>query len=384
MRAPLGTIGIALASLSMLAAVGLVACFDLLHSTDDIETACAIDASHPGCPHASTQVDVEDTDFCAWAPARAQTSAVHACAWLGACETPMGNNAFGPCYFRALMAYDCQANPNHPVRNEAHRLWDCLQRVKSCGDVDECVFAGPPPTCEGPGFFTGCATSTSIRVSCQDGGTTPPPRAFGENCALWGQTCALGASNSVCAGEATGVSCTDRSCDQVTHKIHLCAPLVDGGPAIDLGVDCTSNGAQSCAVLPSRDMPFWPACLPVSGAGEGDAGACAPSMSATCDDAGRAHSCLAGVGESLDCARLLGSPAGCNPGAIEPEFDWTGPCAVVPPECTSDSCDGNTLRSCERGHTFFADCSSTGLGGCELVTADPGGAPRAACAAPAR
>ena len=42
----------------------------------------------------------------------------------------MGNNAFGACYFRALLAYDCTANPNHKAKDAAHRIWDCLQQVK--------------------------------------------------------------------------------------------------------------------------------------------------------------------------------------------------------------------------------------------------------------
>ena len=66
-------------------------------------------------------------------------AALRACSWLGACEGPIGTNAFGPCYFRALMAYDCAANPNHRSRNKAHALWDCLQRVETCGEVDACI-----------------------------------------------------------------------------------------------------------------------------------------------------------------------------------------------------------------------------------------------------
>lgn len=112
--------------LSLFAGGALVACFDVFHSTSDVLTACESDPTRPGCGpvarDAQATADVE-TDFCAWSPHEAQEHALHACTWLGACETPMGNNAFGPCYFRALLAYDCAANPNHRARHAAHGLW---------------------------------------------------------------------------------------------------------------------------------------------------------------------------------------------------------------------------------------------------------------------
>src|ERR1700760_2638033 len=112
-----GVFGVALGLFACGAGAGLVACLDLFHSTHDIETACEIDAARPGCPRPRAVVDA-GTDFCAWTREEADTNARSACSWLGACETPLGNNAFGPCYFRALMAFDCEANPNHPVRGE--------------------------------------------------------------------------------------------------------------------------------------------------------------------------------------------------------------------------------------------------------------------------
>src|SRR5579862_5540965 len=76
----------------------LLACSDLFHSTTDLLTACQLDAQTPGCsaetgadanPEANTGV----TDFCAsFTPAEARLHAQNACAWLGACETPMGDN----------------------------------------------------------------------------------------------------------------------------------------------------------------------------------------------------------------------------------------------------------------------------------------------------
>ena len=45
-----GSRGVIIAFLALLAwGAALVACFDLFHSTSDIETACALDASRDGC-----------------------------------------------------------------------------------------------------------------------------------------------------------------------------------------------------------------------------------------------------------------------------------------------------------------------------------------------
>src|ERR1700729_3455481 len=112
----------ALAALAVAAGSALVACFDLLHSTADVLTACEIDAGHPGCLAAKVE-----TDFCLWNAEQARDRAAHACTGLGACDSPMGNNAFGACYFRALMAYDCAANPDHRPQRASRELWDCLQ-----------------------------------------------------------------------------------------------------------------------------------------------------------------------------------------------------------------------------------------------------------------
>ncbi len=363
--------GIALATLTAVAlSCGAVACFDLLHSTADVLTACERDAS--SCAVAAPSAE---TDFCSWTRAEAQAHALHTCTWLGACETPMGNNAFGPCYFRALLAYDCAANPNHRVQHEAHGLWDCLQKARSCADVDACIFGhGAPSACGSPGVYTECAdksASPNVRVRCADGGVEPYPRARGENCALWGQTCAPLPGGGVCAGEPTGSSCVRDSCDGTS--LHWCAASDDGGPGVDLGIDCASNGASRCGGFPSTDAAQWLACRPAS-----DAAACAPDASATCDK-GQATMCPTGVMETLDCDSLLGSVGGCAAGSLSPPFDWTSPCSVSPSGCASDSCNDGGLTSCERGATFSASCTSEGLGACRMVSAEPGSTPRAAC-----
>jgi hypothetical protein len=375
MLARTGTALATVAAVALSAGGALVACFDLLHSTADVLTACELDAAHPGCAAAD---ESSETDFCMWTPAQAAQHALHACTWLGACETPMGNNAFGPCYFRALLAYDCAANPNHPARHAAHDLWDCLQQVRSCADVDACIFVdGKAPACGGHGVYTRCgenAANPNVRVRCADGGVEPYPRSSGENCALWGQTCAPSPEGSACAGEPTGHACGH---DCTGSLLHWCAPADDGGPGVDLGIDCASNGATQCDGFPSPDAAVWLACK-----AESDAAPCVPNASATCEN-GRATMCPSGVPETLDCAALLGGAGACTGGGLSPPFDWTSPCSMKPSACTSDSCDGDRLTSCERGAAFSADCASEGLGACSLVAADPGAAPRAACGPPA-
>ena len=366
--------GIALATLTALALCAggaLVACFDLLHSTEDVQTACEIDAARPGC---SVTVASGETDFCAWTREEASKHALHACSWLGACETPRGKNAFGSCYFHALLAYDCAANPNHRAKRAAHRLWDCLQQVNSCADVDACVFRDAPQTaCGRPGVYSQCLpASPDLRVLCADG-AMPFPRQ-GENCALWGQTCAPGPGGSVCAGESTGLSC-QREC--VGTSLHWCTESEDGGPGIDQGIDCASNGATECGGFPSPEAAQWLACKP-----ESDAATCSPDASASCDD-GRAVMCPSGVLETLDCKALLGSAAGCTSGALSPPFDWTSACSLPSPGCPDDACDdGGLLTSCERGASFRVNCAGMGLGACRLFPSDPGSAPRAACMPP--
>ncbi len=326
--------GLALAALSLSSGALLAACFDLLHSTADLRTACEIDAAHPGCSSESTEAD-----FCAWTSSEARQHAVHACAWLGACETPMGRNALGPCMFQALLAYDCASNPNHPVELEAHRLWDCLQRAGSCVDVDACISQqSGPRVCKSAGDYTGC--TGDLRVLCADGGSEPYPPARGtENCALWGKTCSTSASGGDCAGSDSGRSChggDEKSCVGGS-SLHWCETIEGGSDgqgesSLDLGINCASNGATACGGFPSADAAQWVACK-ASGDPAGGQEDCPPDASATCQN-GRATSCPSGVRESIDCATLLGSPgtvAACSEGPLAPPFDWTSPCALTGP-----------------------------------------------------
>jgi hypothetical protein len=381
----------AVATLSVVSAVlgaSLVACFDLLHSTRDVLTACEIDPQAADCsadasPDSSPILPPDaGTDFCGWSSQRARENAQHACAWLGACETPMGRNAFGSCMFQALLSYDCRANPNHRVKGKAHDLWDCLWQVNSCGDVEACVFPLGKQVCPSPGDYTACGTladgATSnfdVRIECVDAGGSPG-NAHGENCALWGQTCAHDGAVGTCAGER-GLDCTRGCFGPKATELRWC---VDGG---DLGIDCESNGAQGCGLFPDASADAGPDAISqwVACAAESDAGQCAPDASAACAN-GIASSCPSGALEEIDCARILSSDAGCRSGLLEPPFDWTSACAVSPPQCTADSCTDAGLIGCARGAAFTLDCAAVHLGPCRQLSTDTRTSEHAACTAP--
>jgi hypothetical protein len=381
MRAP-AVLALAVGSLASGAAV--IACFDLFHSTGDLVTACEIDATTAGCVAArkpdAMAMEGGVTDFCAWTSDQARQHAQHACAWLGACETPMGKNAFGSCMLRGLLAFDCAANPNHRARGKTRDLWGCLALAQTCRDVDACVFPNAPPgVCPGVGDYTTCANPRNgdVRVECQDGGGAMPySKAHGENCALWGQTCEWQAGGgATCSGRGAsdaGPTCPTSGCYGST--LHYCS---DG---VDVGIDCAGNGAMQCDGFPSRAAPSWVACVAESDAGA--AAQCSAGVSASCSGTGIAASCPSGVLERIDCRILLGSASACAPGDLAPPFDWTSPCSLSPPQCSGDSCDGGTVLGCERGAAFGTDCKEQRLGPCRMVTTDMGAQSRAACTPP--
>jgi len=356
-----------------------VACVDLFHSTADLLTACELDATADGCAPpardaapvpgdgaADAGVGAGPTDFCAWSSSEARQHAARACAWLGACETPLGRNAFGPCMFEALLAFDCAANPNHRATGQRRRLWDCLWQVRSCADVEACIV--PAAVCSRSTASAGCDGTT--RFECTDAGV----RA--ENCALWGKTCTVDLTGTSCTGGG-GALCDSGlgGCDGPSlSRLHWCA--ADGE---DLGIDCSGNGAGRCAAFDAVDAS-WVACVAGS-----DAGPCAPTAAATCTDSGVAASCPSGNPETLDCTALLGGDATtCNAGPLAPPFDWTSPCAVMQSPCTADSCDGSVLTGCARGATFTVDCGDhvLGTGGtCRTTAAEPGATTHAMCVA---
>jgi hypothetical protein len=358
------------------AGAALVACIDLFHTTSDLLTACELDAAAPGCrAEGGVEAGVAGTDFCAWSAEEARANARHACAWLGACQNPLDQNAFGACMFHAMLAYDCGANPAHPVLGKTHALWDCLWQAQSCVAVTACVFPEGTENCNRAG--TACAlrdgsapNNTDVRVTCADGGV-----AKGENCALWGQTCAVYTGvGGVCGGTNDPGQC-QTSCENGT-LLHVCVGT--GASVVDVGIDCASNGAGQC--VPEGT---WGACAPA-----GDAGPCAPSLQATCNGDGVASSCPTGNVERINCVELMENPQACNDvAALDPSYDWTAPCAVLADggagdaaPCVADSCgDGGQLFGCYRGATFPLDCADAGLGACQLTATGP---PQAACAPP--
>jgi len=373
-------VALVLSATSLALGAGLVACVDLFHSTAGILPLCEVDAQADGCAVAEASVDAAEAgsdaaiDFCSWGPDLARANAQHACAWLGACESPMGDNAFGACMVQALLAFDCASNPNHPVQGDVRKRWDCLWRAQSCADIDACVFQGERIACGSSGDYTSCAQDGGdVRIECTDGGTP-----HGESCALWGQTCASDGAQEVCAGASgsAGLSCTNGVQECIGTALHDCQG------SRDVGLDCAGNGAGQCAGFPAGS-PQWVACVPLS-----DAGACTPDASVSCQD-GIATSCPAGALETINCQELLGTQGACNPQDAAPPFDWTSACQVVAPAppCDGDageSCDpdAGTITSCARGVPFTVSCSDAGLGDCQMLTTDNGSTQRAACTPP--
>lgn len=291
-------------------------------------------------------------DFCAWSSDEARTQALRACAWLGACEGPLGESVFGPCVVRAMLAFDCHANPALRPAGAADELWACLATVGSCGDVDACVFPSGVPRCEG--MYTGCAAMSSARVICE---TTTRARARGvEPCALLGQTCSRQDDVPArCGGVLGFTACPAGSCSR-TGAVD-CDP--SGTPTFDDGIDCASIGGGACVV--------------------GDGGpACAPGASATlCEgdappvcDGDTVMTCVGGRQSRVDCS-LLGLP--CDVAVPVPAYDPTAACirrqgADLCAE--DDTCiDARHLRSCGRGATYEVDCEAVGLGSCRLDVA---------------
>jgi hypothetical protein len=396
------SVALAACAASLGLGAGLVACIDLFHTTDDVLTACQLDGNIPDCgAEAEAAVPVEaggpvHTDFCSpgWSRGDALAHAQHACAWLGACEAPIGKNAFGECMFQALLAYDCAANPSHPVRGKRHDLWDCLWQAQTCAAVDACIFPDEKnrPECSGGGLSCAGGGSADTRIACPDSGATP-----GENCALWGQTCNNAGNGTYCLGAAgpAAFSCKNLECDG-QGRIHYCP---DGGP--DMGIDCSGVGAGACVPLTGPDGGGWIACAPTEPAGDAGA-ACTADASATCVQ-GVAYSCASGLPEQIDCAALLGDGGACQPGAFGIGYDFTSPCWVdaggppdagadagvdagadagpCPPQ-TAETCDAGIISSRARGVAFTQRCAEVGLGDCAVVPSEVPGVCRAQCGPP--
>lgn len=355
-----------------IATVGLpMACSDLFHGTDDIRTACARDAAALGCaaPASSAGPDASDgsapaVDFCAWSSQDARHYAEHACAWLGACETPLGRNAMGSCLFEGLLAYDCAANPAHRPKGVTRDLWACLAVANSCDAVRQCLLPRAVSCVVGASATCVDDSVGSSRTICDDGGVHV------ENCALWSERCAAQDGGATCGSFAAPF------CANGTNPVGCGAgQLLCGadGPSSVL-FDCTGSGGQNCGGFPMQDAAAWLACTPEDA---GTSAACDPTVSVTCEG-GTANSCPTGIPEVLACDTLLATDGGCTAGSLSPPYDWTSPCGLVAPQCGHDACgDGGpgvatTLAACVRGAVRAVDCSALGLGPCQSTSSADG------------
>jgi hypothetical protein len=347
-----------------------IACIDLFHDTD-FETLCTHSPNDPACGgeagvmvEASIDAPVEATrprpDFCAWSSVEAHTQALRACAWLGACEGPLGESAFGPCVMRARLAFDCTANPSLRPRGKVDAFWACLAAVQSCGDVDRCVFPDGVQDCVAVpvGSSSACGTvgdNTAVRLQCAG----PAGRAAGiEPCAMLGKTCsAEDTSTSACTGTA-GFQCVTNQCSGTS--------AVDCSAAgLDRGMDCAGYGGGSCV---SDDAGL-------SCTGGSASTACADAGGLACDGT-TVTTCAGGKEIRVECDRL-GLP--CDLSQPVGSYDPTAACINrAAGACEEpDTCLGKRLQSCGRGVLEEIDCTAVGLGACKLGTAG-----RAMCTKP--
>lgn len=338
----------------LLFAAALPAC-DIFHSTD-FPTKCADGGcdERPAPPPPDSGVLPFTTDTAA-----ALEHAKETCAWLGACESPMGSNAAGACLQAAILAFDQRANPSRPPAGASRAFWICAYAAsvaRSCDAMRACVY---PNLEQCGGSFVGCsAASPATRIACDKAGSIPTGAA--ETCDLWGSRCAaaVGNTNAVCAGPQ-GLSCAKSGCSGT--GLSLCAP--DGGA--DNGMDCANVGARACV-----DTADAGGCVPAG------AGSCAPTRDVTCDDAGVAHGCAAGVPETLDCTAFAGA---CTPSTLP---QWAPPiaaCYFPGPGCTEDDCSAG-FTACLAGRRVPIDCASYGLTACVSVATPDGTRP--ACGKP--
>ncbi len=338
-----------------------LACVDLFHSTS-APSLCDLDASAPGCD-GGADVVAPPVELCAPEAGVAHSRALHACAWLSACEHPVGQNATGLCMVNAILAYDCAANPNRKPKGKTMAFWQCMEAVTTCTDVVKCVMPDAVTGCSAAGYI-GCTQgpqNPDTRFDCvsttvTDAGVGPSP---GENCAAHGQTCDSldrDASNNgaICVGPL-GRACTSSS-GCVNGKLSLCD---DAG--VDHGYDCADYGAGACNLSGAS-----PSCTP-----EGT-GTCAGTNDVTCSSGNvQAHGCVAGVPEMVDCTAISG-PGSCVP--IDGGAPGTLPsdACFVDGGCTVDTCAGASLSACVRGLTVTVDCTALGLKSCNPIQTEEG------------
>ena len=353
------------------ATVILVACVDLFHGTS-FQTLCDVDASAPGCGAAEAGtsdavapgVDAGSdaaTDLCTMTSTEARATAAHACGWLGACEGPYEHNPFGQCVFEAIQAYDCTARPNMKVKGSVLEYWRCLANVKTCGDVDRCVYPGVTPVCSGTGMkFNACAGNGVTRVACSDTATTNSHPTFVANCNGQGRRCVQPSTNdsiAFCAASDTSDGGCTPGCEG--SLLHDCEDAGLPYP-LDLGRDCSNVGGGGCANKNGT------VCAPsTSGTSCADAGALSCSSDGT-----TVIDCRSGIADEVSCAKLGGTcqTAGLTGPAWDPAYACLGPAT-----CAPDSCGGSVLNGCANGIKFSVDCKAIGLSGCFTPQATPVG-----------
>jgi len=335
------------------------ACVDLFHSTD-FETLCGVDAGACGAKDAGrAEARVEagpppPINFCKWSPVEARSRAEHACAWLGACSVPFDHNGFGQCMIDAILAYDCEANPNQTVTpGPLHDLWQTLATARSCAEVTAAV--NPMAVrCDTTGFGCGTSSDPHVAVECLDGG------GGAETCLVEGRVC-TGAG--ACVPPKAAAQCHVSKCE--SNVLHDCE-----GNA-DLGYDCTPFGAGTCMV-----SPVGPTCEPTFA--RGTTSSCTPSFDVTCTG-NKATACATGQSVSIDCTLLTGAST-CKPGTPAPEWNVAVQCQG--PGCSAGCQGTDMLLGCAQGASFSTSCSKSGLGACRKVPL-PAGATGYACTAPA-
>ncbi|CAN5485715.1 hypothetical protein BH09MYX1_BH09MYX1_54380 [soil metagenome] len=367
MKKPIRSLVVVLALASGATAV---ACADLFHSTDS-QTLCDVDANAPGC--AATTDAGALVDLCATDHVAAEQRAIRACAWLAACESPIGKNATGECMVEALLAYDCVASPNRKPKGKAKAFWAALATVTSCTDVARAVFpdSDRKPNCTASGFL-GCSKwSSTINLDTRVACSAPAQPAAGENCTVQGRTCdsfpptdaSLGNNGGLCLG-VQGRSCVTSGCNGA--QLSVCD---DAG--LDRGVDCSQFGGGNCLSGCAQ-----PACMP------GESVAKAATLEISCSSGGVAQSTMSGFLESVDCTYISGgAPGNCTP--ISNPLPGTSAAAACRRSsgCGADACDSSKLSACVNGRTVTIDCVANGLKPCnDSISTSEG--PRAACTKP--
>lgn len=344
-------------------------CADIFHRFDGLANACGSTESCNACvPLVPEQAPLQ--------------AALHACSWLGACELPIGQAAFGKCILQATLAFDCKANPNNPPRDALARYWTALAKSSTCEDV-RAATSGGRIACPSTGEGISCVrlnngdpydSAANARVDCSANATL----GAGERCLVTGQQCAGVRGDlsvgSLCLG-SDGESCRGNRCEG-THK-HLCRTNSQG-ISLDMGKNCRFFGAQTC-----DNGEAGPTCRPASDE------ACAATRRVRCEGA-TALSCAAGLVERVDCAALPGGFQ-CIELDLQPGEETVDACRVQPTPNPSPSAEipveaercadkGTVVVSRYRGADLRVSCPTMGLGPCEMVTTSEG--PRARCSAP--